>query len=197
MWLVARFFAAAAFTAFPIAALAQDIILVEHPPVYDEGESATGILVTERGVTFTLQQTASYGPDGKMYVYVSVQNEGGHVVSDIVYDPRTWLSWSESEAGSEAVLSTTCSSEALYPIVLDEIYECETQIQANDRILEARSRIEFDSATRDVAGRLTSFCALTIEDDGEASTTFRTCLSPDAKWVFSLHIIEFVRRDEI
>lgn len=186
-----RFFVVAFIVAAPFTVAAQ-MVLVQRPPIYQHGEFARGVLVDQVGAQLELQQRAEYGPDQKVYVRMSMMDRRGTVLGHIVFDPSTWRTQSVSESEIGKTLTSTCSPDTLYPITLRKVYECTSTIQVNDRVLNSRLRMEFDSVEHNTQGRLIAFCATSEDNNDEIKNTFRICFSPDGKWVRLIRILNIV-----
>ncbi len=170
------------------AIAAEDILLVQSPPVYHSGESAVGVVIGQDGTRLALQQTVQHV--GKQaYLLTTFVDEVGNVRGWVLFDPRTWLSLATNDATILQGLSTTCAADTLFPITLGKVYECVTSMRDDDQVHTARSRLEFDTVHRDADGKMIGFCALSTDDAENLVFSARVCMSPDGKWIRSIKIL--------
>ena len=185
----------ACIIALPVATAAQGLVLVQHPPVYEEGEFAQGVFFGETGTQLVLLQQAQYGPDGEVYIILTALDEDGNVRLLAIFDPRTWQANSVSVTETVRVIDTTCSPDTLYPITLGKVYQCSSTIQVNDRVLNDRSRMDFNEVESNENDHVVGFCATTVEDDGEMKATARVCSSSDGKWIRTIHVLDVAQSE--
>lgn len=168
---------------------AQGPVLVPHPPSYADGEYYAGFGSFPNGVTFNIHQLAQRSATGNMYVQVDFE-VGGEIFTRGIFDPRTWQTVIVSPGETSVLESTTCSPETLYPIFLGKVYECESLLNVNGRLVRTRDRMEFDRSYRDERGGLIGFGARYYSDDGRSAMCADVRHSPDGKWTQEVRFLD-------
>lgn len=180
----------------PVAATGQSLVLVPSPPVYHDGESADGLFIMQAGTELLLQQRARKGPDGKIYILMTIFDDARKTVARIIFDPLTFRQQTVTEDEISKTLESTCSPDALYPITLGKVYECSTTVEEKGGARTIFERMEFDEVHRDEHGGIVAYCNLVIDDDGATKVTSRMCSSLDGKWLRSVRVLNITVRQQ-
>lgn len=171
-----------------LCASAQEVVLVAKPPVYTDGERATGTFTDDSGERFVLEQRAVVN-NGKTVIVMRIIDTDSTPLIEFAFDPITMQSLMIADGHISQTVATDCVAARLYPVVQGKTYSCVSIISHEGRTVRVKQSAVYDTVQRDRRGNLVEFCSRDEQDDGEYVTQMRTCSSPDGKWLRSVRLL--------
>lgn len=167
-------------------------VIVAEPPVYQAGESATGIMWIASGKEITIHQSVEAGEEGQLYLIKDFL--GGDVKLRSVVNLTTAAGEASMGEIRSHSMESNCAREDLYPVVLGKTYDCEFVSVSTDGVtIRSKLHSKIISVQIDAEGRTTGYCALENENHGVGASTTRVCYSADGKWILTAEVLDLVQ----